>query len=143
MGALFGRVVVQLHRPDPDDKPIDDLSNNFWTTYRSINNILMNTAMYFPESLAASTGRRLGVGDMNVVFLEIAIHACAISLHQAATFTAGRNPHLSEISTDAKSRCMESARAMVSIVQRVPDQMLVRVSFQLHWLVSPTATDSV
>jgi hypothetical protein len=125
--TLFGRVVVYLHRPDPDGKAVDDLANNFWTHYRTVENILTNVAIHFPDSLAASSP---GLGldaDLNLVFLNIANHACAISLYQTAITTAGRNPRLTEIRQQAQSRSIAAAREMVAIVRRIPDDVLVLV----------------
>ncbi|KAJ9606103.1 hypothetical protein H2200_009064 [Cladophialophora chaetospira] len=121
LASLFGRVVVQLHRPDPDGKSIDDMDSSFWKSYRSIDNVLVNTAVCFPDSMA-KWGR---LGPLNVDFLNIATRACAISLHQSAIFTAGKNPRLAEISRNAKSRCMESAREMANIVQQIPDKIML------------------
>lgn len=126
LGSLFGRVVVQLHRPDPHGKSADDLSNTFWTSYRDIDSVLANTAVCFPDSLAA----KAGLGDLNVMFLSIAIHACSISLHQSAIFMAGKNPRLAEISDNANGSCLEAAKDMVSVVRQVPDSVLLQVSIR-------------
>jgi hypothetical protein len=133
--TLFGRVVVYLHRPDPDGKAVDDLTNSFWTHYRDVENILTNVTIHFPDSLAtASPGLGLDA-DLNLVFLNIANQACAISLYQTAITTAGRNPRLNEVTLEAQSRSIAAAQEMVAIVRRIPDDVLVLVSRESETVV--------
>jgi hypothetical protein len=120
-------VAVLLHRQDPRDKPFDDPTSNFWNQYRTIENILENTAMHFPQTLAATAGLDINC-DLNLVFMNIAVHACAILLHQTVMHGAADKLRVIELRKRAEARCLTSAKEMVRIVQCVPDAVLLKVS---------------
>ena len=123
MAALFSRIQLQLHRPETEGGSIDDQDNNFWRSYRSIDNILLNTVMCFPGSMASASGLQ----NPGIALLNLEIHACTISLHQSAQFFAGKNPRLAEVSRNAKSRCIVAANEMVAVLRQISDQTLMKV----------------
>lgn len=125
VACLSGRIVTVLHRPESDDSSADDLDNQFWTNYRRIDKILLNSVLRFPEFAATSRGATTS----HITFLNLSIQSCTISLHQAALFTAGKNPRLAEIRSEAKSRCLAAAQSIVKRVREVDQEVLLKVRY--------------
>ena len=84
--AMFGRNLLHLHRPSPDDND-NDLNGGFWTRHRQIEQILLQTSLHLPDALRMPGGR----DDPNVVFTNMCIQTSAICLHQAAIFKADKH----------------------------------------------------
>lgn len=99
------------------------MDNQFWTNYRKIDKILLNAVLRFPEFAANSKA----ASTSHITFLNLSIQSCTISLHQAALFTAGKNPRLAEIRNEAKSRCFSAAQSIVERVREVDQEVLLRV----------------
>jgi len=83
----------------------------------------MNAVLRFPEFAATS---RVATAP-HVVFLNLFIQSCTITLHQAAIFTAGKNPRLAEMRTETKTRCLSAAQSIVSLAHEVSEEVLLRV----------------
>lgn len=125
MSTLLARILSHVHRADALDQPIDDMDNKFWKNYRHIENMLSNTATYFPESVAVTSSAAFE--DPNIVFWNLYIQACTASLHQTAIFVSGKNPRLAKISSEAKLACMGAAWETVKIIKQVRDEVLLKV----------------
>ncbi|KAF2637050.1 hypothetical protein P280DRAFT_472566 [Massarina eburnea CBS 473.64] len=112
--ALFGRNLLHLHRPGPDDRD-DDLDGGFWTRHRSIENILLQTALGLPDRLRVPSGLQ----DPNVVFLNMSIHTSAICLHQAAIFKADKHRLPVHVSNESKIRCVTAGAEIASLMRMI------------------------
>ena len=123
MACLFGRNLTHLHRPGPDDAD-DDLNGEFWKRHRSMDNIILNTALALPDPLRLPTG----LNDPNIVFLNMCIHTSTICLHQAAIFKADKNRMPARISAESKVRCITAAAEIASIMRQISHLDLSAVS---------------
>ena len=112
MACLFGRNLIHLHRPDPDEKD-DDLNGAFWKRHRGLDNILLNLVMSLPTHLKLPAGMR----DPNIIFMNMNIHTSTICLHQAAIFKADNNGLPSTVSAESKVRCVTAAAEIASIMR--------------------------
>jgi hypothetical protein len=122
--TLFGRNLLHLHRPGPDDND-DDLNGGFWTRHRSIENILLSTSLALPDALRLPAG----LPDPNVVFLNMSIHTSAICLHQAAIFKADKYRMPANVSNESKIRCVTAAAEIASMMRMISHMDLASVCF--------------
>ncbi|KKA18058.1 C6 transcription factor Prf, partial [Rasamsonia emersonii CBS 393.64] len=114
MACLFGRNLMHLHRPDPQDKE-HDLNGEFWKRHRAYDNILLNISLSLPSHLRLPNG----IGDPNTVFCNMSIHTSTICLHQAAIFKAEKNRIQNQIAAESKRRCIIAADQIASIMKMV------------------------
>jgi hypothetical protein len=121
--ALFGRNLLHLHRPGPDDCD-EDLNGGFWTRHREIESILLNTALSLPDHLRLPTG----LPDTNAIFLNMSLHTSAICLHQAAIFKADKYRLDIAVSNESKVRCVTAAAEIASIMRMISHMDLSAVS---------------
>lgn len=126
MACMFGRNLLHLHRPGPDDKD-DDLNGDFWKRHRQMDNIVLNTALALPDALRLPQG----MNDSNVVFMNMNIHTSTICLHQAAIFKADKNRMPSRISAESKVRCITAAAEIASIMRQISHLDLCTVSLAI------------
>lgn len=123
MACLFGRNLVHLHRPDPDDKD-SDLNGEFWKRHRQMDNILLNTSLSLPAHLKLPSG----LANPNIVFTNMNIHTSTICLHQAAIYKADKNRLPSMISKESKLRCITAANEIARIMRMISHLDLTSVS---------------
>lgn len=121
--SLFGRNLLHLHRPGPDDND-DDLNGGFWTRHRKIENVLLQTALSLPDTLRLPTG----LSDPNVIFMSMSLHTSAICLHQAAIFKADKHRLPTNISNESKIRCVTAAAEIASVMRMISHMDLAAVS---------------
>jgi hypothetical protein len=114
MACLFGRNLLHLHRPDPQDKD-HDLNGEFWKRHRALDNILLNISLSLPSHLRLPTG----IGDPNTIFCNMSLHTSTICLHQAAIFKAEKYQIQSQIAAESKRRCIIAADQIASIMKMV------------------------
>ncbi|KAB2101599.1 hypothetical protein AG0111_0g10293 [Alternaria gaisen] len=112
--AMFGRNLLHLHRPLPDDSD-DDINGGFWNRHRHIERILLQTSLSLPDPLRLPSG----LADPNVVFTNMCIHTSAICLHQAAIFKADKYRLPASVSNESKIRCVTAAAETASIMRMV------------------------
>ncbi|CAN9144024.1 unnamed protein product [Alternaria alternata] len=112
--AMFGRNLLHLHRPLPDDND-DDINGGFWNRHRHIERILLQTSLSLPDPLRLPSG----LADPNVVFTNMCIHTSAICLHQAAIFKADKYRLPASVSNESKIRCVTAAAETASIMRMV------------------------
>lgn len=124
MACLFGRNLIHLHRPDPDDRD-DDLNGEFWKRHRNLDNILLNTSLSMPGHLKLPDG----LSSPNIVFTNMNIHTSTICLHQAAIYKAEKNHLPASVSAESKVRCITAANEIASIMRMVSHMDLSSVSF--------------
>lgn len=124
MACLFGRNLMHLHRPDPQDKE-HDLNGEFWKRHRAYDNILLNISLSLPSHLRLPNG----IGDPNTVFCNMSIHTSTICLHQAAIFKAEKNRIQNQIAAESKRRCIIAADQIASIMKMVSHTDLSVVGF--------------
>jgi hypothetical protein len=124
MACLFGRNLIHLHRPDPNDRD-NDLNGEFWKRHRHLDHILLNTSLRLPDTLKLPAG----ITNPNVVFTNMSIHTSTICLHQAAIFKADRNKLSSSVSSESKVRCITAANEIGSIMRTISHLDLSSVSF--------------
>lgn len=123
MAALFGRNLVHLHRPDRDDND-GDLTGEFWTRHRQMDNILLNISLNLPGHLKLPAG----LNNPNIVFTNMNIHTSTICLHQAAIYKADKNRLSASVSRESKMRCINSANEIANIMRMVSHLDLCAVS---------------
>lgn len=121
--ALFGRNLLHLHRPGPDDRD-NDMNGGFWTRHGKLENILLATALGLPDHLRLPSG----LPDPNVVFLNMCLHTSAICLHQAAIFKADKYRLPVNVSNESKVRCVTAAAEIASIMRTISHLDLASVS---------------
>ncbi|KAI4641592.1 hypothetical protein J4E93_007689 [Alternaria ventricosa] len=112
--AMFGRNLLHLHRPMPDDND-DDINGGFWNRHRNIERILLQTSLSLPDNIRLPTG----IADPNVVFTNMCIHTSAICLHQAAIFKADKYRLPASVSNESKIRCVTAAAEIASIMRMI------------------------
>lgn len=123
LASLFGRNLVHIHRPQPQDND-HDLNGDFWKRHRSHDNILLHIALSLPDHLRLPTG----MPDINVIFANMSIHTSTVCLHQAAIFKAEKNKMPSQIITESKRRCLVAANQISSIMKLICHMELAAVS---------------
>ncbi|KAK5114933.1 hypothetical protein LTR62_002092 [Meristemomyces frigidus] len=114
LSCLFGRNLLHLHRPSPQDND-EDLNGVFWKRHASMDNLLLNITMALPDALRLPAG----LNDPNIVFMNMNVHTSTICLHQAAIFKADKNRMPSRISAESKVRCITAAAEIASIMRQV------------------------
>jgi len=121
--SFFGRNLLHLHRPGPDDND-SDLDGGFWTRHRKLDNILSNISLGLPDSLRLPGG----LPDANTIFMNMCLHTSAICLHQAAIFKADKYRLPGTVSSESKVRCVTAAVEIASIMRMIShmDLCLVR-----------------
>ncbi|KAJ5138633.1 uncharacterized protein N7515_003481 [Penicillium bovifimosum] len=112
--SLFGRNLIHIHRPRPDDND-HDLNGEFWKRHRCHDNILLHIALSLPDHLRLPSG----VSDVNVIFANMSLHTSTICLHQAAIFKAEKNKMSNQITTESKRRCLVAANQISSIMKMI------------------------
>jgi len=137
MSCMFGRNLLHLHRPNPDDND-DDLNGEFWRRHRRIEGILSHTALALPDHLRLPAG----LPDPNVVFFNMAIHTSAICLHQAAIFKADRHKLPPNVGSESRVRCVTAAAEIARIMRMLSHLDLSTVSIakpqmSYHVLTNP------
>ena len=123
IATMFGRILVQLHRPESPEELLDDLGNSFWRMFRIVDNILIKIGLCFPSSSAAGSW----CSDPTALFLAISRQACTICLHQAALFKAANSPRLDQESAESKLRCINSAQEILNTLMVIDDRVLLQV----------------
>lgn len=134
--ALFGRNLLHLHRPGPDDRD-GDLNGGFWTRHREIENILLSISLSLPDSLRLPGG----LPDPNIVFMNMCIHTSAICLHQAAIFKADKYRLPITVSNESKIRCVTAAAEIASIMRMISHMDLSAVSLRAWHLPADSNDD--
>ncbi|KAJ9234881.1 transcriptional regulator family: Fungal Specific TF [Paecilomyces variotii] len=112
--SFFGRHLMHLHRPEPNDND-HDLNGEFWKRHRAYDNIILNTALSLPAHLRLPAG----INDPNIVFCNMCIHTSTVCLHQAAIFKADKNQMPSQIAAESKRRCIIAADQVASIMKMI------------------------
>lgn len=126
MASLFGRNLIHLHRPDPDDRD-HDLNGEFWKRHRQMDHILLNTSLCLPLQLKLPAG----MSNPNIVFTNMSIHTSTICLHQAAIFKADKHKLPGSVSSESKVRCITAANEIASIMRMISHTDLTSVSYGL------------
>ncbi|KAI1831490.1 transcriptional regulator family: Fungal Specific TF [Penicillium roqueforti] len=114
LASLFGRNLIHIHRPQPQDND-HDLNGDFWKRHRSHDNILLHISLSLPDHLRLPSG----VSDVNVIFANMSIHTSTICLHQAAIFKAEKNKMPNQITTESKRRCLVAANQISSTMKMI------------------------
>lgn len=111
---------------------VEDIENGeFWKRHRRLDNALLNTFLYLPDSLRLPHGS----GDMNTVFIHMSIHASSIKLHQGAIAAAMKHGISSDIVRHSQVRALTAAEEITNIMRQTDnvDVDLVRsILFLCH-----------
>jgi hypothetical protein len=134
--AMFGRNLLHLHRPGPDDHD-EDINGGFWNRHRNIEQVLLQTSLGLPDHLRLPAG----VTDPNVVFANMCLHTSAICLHQAAIFKADKYRLSVNVSNESKIRCVTAAAEIASIMRMISHMDLGAVSYPKT--IDMTHSDSI
>ena len=114
MAHFFGRNLIHLQRPEPDDRD-HDIQGGFWKRHRSMDHTLLNTSLNLPLHLRLPAGVR----NPNTVFLNMNIHTSTICLHQAAIFKAEKFNLSSTLIEQSNARCLLAASEVASIMRLI------------------------
>lgn len=90
-----------------------------------MDNTILNISLSLPPHLRLTSG----VGEPNVVFLNMGIHTAAISLHQAAIFKAENSGLSSNLVEQSQLRCLIAAGEIATIMRLVSHLDPAAVSF--------------
>lgn len=112
--ALFGRNLLHLHRPGPDERE-HDLNGGYWKRHRSIDSTLLNISLNLPDHLRIPRG----LPDPNVMFMNMCIHTSVICLHQAAIFKIDRLRLPANLGQESKVRCVTAAAEIANIMRSI------------------------
>lgn len=112
--AMFGRNLLHLHRPGPNDND-DDINGGFWNRHREIEQILLQTSLGLPDHLRLPSS----IASPNVIFANMCIHTSVICLHQAAIFKADKYRLPASVSNESKIRCVTAAAEIASIMRMI------------------------
>ncbi|KAL5630982.1 hypothetical protein BROUX41_000854 [Berkeleyomyces rouxiae] len=112
--SMFGRNLIHLHRPDPEDRD-HDLNGEFWKRHRHMDGILLNTLVSLPLNLKLPEG----LTTPNVVFVHMSIHTSTICLHQAAIFKADNYNLPANVGMESKIRCITAANEITQIMRMI------------------------
>jgi hypothetical protein len=129
--AMFGRNLLHLHRPGPNDND-SDINGGFWNRHRQIEQVLLQTSLALPGHLRLPSGLK----NPNVVFANMCIHTSVICLHQAAIFKAGKYRLPASVSNESKIRCVTAAAEIASIMRMISHMDLDSVGLPLIWVVA-------
>jgi hypothetical protein len=121
--AMFGRNLLHLHRPGPDDHD-EDINGGFWNRHRQVEQILLQTSLSLPDHLRLPSA----LTDPNIVFANMCLHTSAICLHQAAIFKADKYRLPVNVSNESKIRCVTAAAEIASIMRMISHMDLGAVS---------------
>lgn len=121
--CFFGRELLHLHRPDPQDNEYD-LNGEFWKRHRAYDNMLLHSALSAPSHLRLPAG----IGDPNVIFWNMGLHAATICHHQAAISKAEKNKLPNSVIAESKRRCIVAADQTSSIMRMISHTDLSMVS---------------
>ncbi|KAF7852862.1 uncharacterized protein EAF02_012092 [Botrytis sinoallii] len=95
---------------------VEDIDNGeFWKRHRRLDNALLNTFLYLPDSLRLPHGS----GDMNTVFIHMSIHASSIKLHQGAVAAAMKHGISSDIVRHSQVRALTAAEEITNIMRQI------------------------
>ncbi|CBX92795.1 hypothetical protein IAQ61_005843, partial [Plenodomus lingam] len=112
--TMFGRNLLHLHRPGPNDND-HDINGGFWNRHREIEQILLQTSLGLPDHLRLPTN----LASPNVVFANMCIHTSVICLHQAAIFKADKYRLPARVGNESKIRCVTAAAEIASIMRMI------------------------
>jgi hypothetical protein len=121
--AMFGRNLLHLHRPGPEDRD-EDINGGFWNRHRQVEQILLQTSLSLPDHLRLPSA----LIDPNIVFANMCLHTSAICLHQAAIFKADKYRLPVSVSNESKIRCVTAAAEIASIMRMISHMDLGAVS---------------
>lgn len=131
VAALFGRVLLHLHRPGRDDRD-DQINGEFWKRHRSMDNMLLSTALHLPPHLRLP----LVSPQPNTIYLHMSLHASSICLHQVALFKAKKNGLSSDLIAESSVRCFTAAAEITRIMRMIAHMNLAAVRSTLYSLLN-------
>lgn len=131
MAALFGRIVVHLHRPNPHNGFQDVAHGDFWRRHRKMDGVLSNMVMVLPSHLRLTSD----VKDCHLFFLNLNMHTLIVALHQAAMTKVemyGLDPSLIRHS---QARSNAAAEEIVRMMRLAPNANIENVTYPFtHYL---------
>lgn len=134
VAALFGRVILHLHRPGRDDRA-EEANGEFWKRHRTMDNTLLSTALYLPPHL------RLPVisPKPNTIFLHMSLHAASICLHQVALFKAEKYQLSSDLIAESSVRCFTASAEITRVMRMIAHTDLAAVSLLRSRFYNPAS----
>ncbi|KAK6596472.1 transcriptional regulatory protein C530.05-like protein 13 [Botrytis cinerea] len=112
---LYGHNRVHLNINSPNECVEYVENGEFWKRHRRLDNALLNTFLYLPDSLRLPHG----INDMNTAFVYMSIHASSINLHQgaiAASMKHGINP---DVIRHSQVRTLTAEQEITNIMQQI------------------------
>lgn len=114
IATLFGQILSQTSRPDPNDD-VNDLNSRYWQRHKSLDNILLDVALAMPNCLHLP----VGLPDPNSVLCNMVIYTSVICLHQAAIFRAEKSNIPEQVVNKSKLRCTAAADQILNIMRTI------------------------
>ncbi|BCS27953.1 Zn(II)2Cys6 transcription factor [Aspergillus puulaauensis] len=114
IATLFGQILSQTSRPDPNDD-VNDLNSGYWQRHKSLDNILLDVALAMPNCLHLP----VGLPDPNSVLCNMVLNTSVICLHQAAICRAEKSKILEQVVNKSKMRCTAAADQVLNIMRTI------------------------
>ncbi|KAM0145755.1 hypothetical protein ACHAQE_011099 [Botrytis cinerea] len=112
---LYGHNREHLNTNSPNECFEDVENGEFWKHHRRLDNALLNTFLYLPDSLRLPHG----MNDMNTAFVHVSIHASSINLHQGAIAAAMKHGIDSDVIRHSQVRTLTAAQEITNIMQQI------------------------
>ncbi|TGO07291.1 hypothetical protein BTUL_0295g00010 [Botrytis tulipae] len=112
---LYGHNREHLDINSPNECVEDIENREFWKRHRRLDNALLNTFLYLPDSLRLPHG----LDDMNTVLIHMSIHASSIKLHQGAIAAAVKHGINSEIVRHSQVCALTAAEEITNIMRQI------------------------
>ncbi|TGO44961.1 hypothetical protein BCON_0438g00060 [Botryotinia convoluta] len=112
---LYGHNREHLNINSPNECVENIENSEFWKRHRRLNNALLNTFLYLPDSLRLPHG----IDDMNTAFVHMCIHAFSIKLHQGAIAPATKHGISSDIIRHSQVRALTAAEEITNILRQI------------------------
>jgi hypothetical protein len=124
IAALFGRLVVHLHRPSGQNHFQDLVHGEFWKRHRKIDSMFSDIVMLLPSRLKIGNSGK----DDNFLFLRVTMHSLIIALHQAAVVKA-ETYHLDDyVIRQSQARSNAAAEEVIGILRQASSREIEEVS---------------
>lgn len=124
VASIFGQIITHLHRSHDDNDPDDPINGGLWKRHRQLDKLLSSITEYLPDHLKLPAGDQ----DPNIPFLNVALHAAVICLHQAAILKAETHQLETALIEESVNRCFHAAEEIHDIT-KMTSLPMSRVSF--------------
>ncbi|TEY35505.1 hypothetical protein BOTCAL_0586g00040 [Botryotinia calthae] len=112
---LYGHNHEHLNINTPKECVGNFENGEFWKRHRRLDNALLKTFFYLPDSLRLPHG----IDDMNTAFVHMSIHTSSINLHQGAIAAPTKHGINSDIIRHSQVRTRTAAQEIINIMHQI------------------------